>query len=457
MRCLLLLLFSGSLFACDSPQRTVHDVLGDADASGDRDVLPDLTWDVPDVPPDLEDADVADIDAQDVPDATEVPNDPDEHLIMCNRKLVAVQHPWMYSSLFQLEEIDGYRVAYDAQFRSNLETGIEEQLPDLDKTGYGGFGYINSSTEKRYIPVRSIRSLTDPRVDGEYGPWIFSVTDVVTGVTTEWDPGLELLSEDCLNYDLYSGTGRSVMGVWKMADDEGEAVLLCSGDTLDLYKINLNTGTKTVLLRGSLEAPNMIQTSNNPLFQDAGGDFVSILLAWQNTNHKEIRVWNWRTGELLWSFASDELAGLGLVVSEDGWQYYTMREQRNGDWYMRIDGYNVLTGETGSPPIVMENQFRPIPGLPGHPEYVFFNAGDGPMLSSTPTPSGVSHYYLWNRDSDVMRRVTIRPPYPALGCLVNGQAHTTIVYADRFNGCYYRKNLIDAGIMDPLGNLLPEP
>ncbi len=455
MRVFLLLLLSGGLFACDSPQRVLHDVLGDADVSGDRDVELDFTLEVLD----LQDADVADIDAQDVPDATEIPNDPDEHLIMCNRKLVAVQHPWVYSFQRERKEQDGYTISYEVPFRVHLETGIEERLENLEKMSTtGGFTLINSNTQRMYTPLRSLRYLTDPRVDGEYSPWIFSVTDVVTGVTTEWDPGFELLSEDCLNYDLYSGTGRSVMGVWKMADDEGEAVLLCSGDTLDLYKINLNTGTKTVLLRGSLEAPNMIQTSNNPLFQDAGGDFVSILLAWQNTNHKEIRVWNWRTGELLWSFASDELAGLGLVVSEDGWQYYTMREQRNGDWYMRIDGYNVLSGETGSPPVVMENQFRPIPGLPGHPEYVFFNAGDGPMLSSTPTPSGVSHYYLWNRDTDVMRRVTLRPPYPALGCLVNGQAFsTTVVYADRFNGCYYRKNLIDAGLMDPLGNLLPAP
>ncbi|MBU1412847.1 hypothetical protein KKC22_15155 [Myxococcota bacterium] len=449
---LLWLLLAGGLFACDSPHRSVVDVLGDRDVSTDEADCPDS-------------ADVVDVmdvwDSSDIPDATGFPTDPDEHLIVCNRKLVAVSFPWVYYSLRKRVEEDGHTIPFEAPFRFHLETRMEEILPELDKISSGQTAYINANTRKMYTPVRSLRYLDDPLVDGEYGPWILSVTDVVTGVSTEWAPGFELLSEDCQNYDLFSGVGRAVMGVWKISDDESEAVFACWYGPMDIYKMDLRTGEKTHLLRGS-EEPAQFGGTTGWHFQDPGGDFISFTLGyWSTTLADELRVWNWRTGELVWSFSDPALAGILSTPAEDGWVYYTMREPRNGDWYLRIDGYNILTGETGSPPVVMENQLAATPAIQGRPEYIFFMAGDGPITSAEPRlPTGEKHYYLWNRETDIVRRVTRIPISYGNGILALGQnPPQTAIY--QISGgtfpCYYSKNLIDAGIMDPLGNLLPEP
>lgn len=456
MKALLVFLIGAwGLAACDSP----HPVKSDVNNANNA-----INCATPDIPedPDLFDIiDVTDdIDAQDVPDATGIPTDPDEHLIVCDRKLAALHYPWMYYNLLKIIQVDGYYYPFDQQYRFNLETGIEEQLPDRDKSGYGVFSYINPNTQKRYTPGRSIRWRTSPSVDGEYGPWKLTVTDVQTGISQEWDPGVELLSEDCLNYDLYDPNGKAVMSVWKMSDDEREAVFSCEGSNMDVYKVDLLTGERTYFLRGMEEPVVFAKGTTGYSFQDPGGDFIVMAFRWMNFDPMELRVWNWRTGERVFTFSHPELTG-GSPAAEDGWLYYTLREQRGNDWYLKIEGYNFLTGQTGSPPMVMDNTLAPMPAIAGHPEYVFYMAGDGPISSAEPRlPTGETHYYLWNRETDVVRRVTRIPNRYGSGVLALGQdPPQTAVYLSVGGTypCYYAKNLIDAGIMDPLGNLLPEP
>jgi hypothetical protein len=105
--------------------------------------------------------------------------------------------------------------------------------------------------------------------------------------------------------------------------------------------------------------------------------------------------------------------------------------------------------------MVMDNTLAPMPAIAGHPEYLFFMAGDGPISSAEPRlPTGEKHYYLWNRETDVVRRVTRIPNRYGSGVLALGQdPPQTAVYLSAGG----TKNLIDAGIMDPLGNLLPAP
>jgi len=450
---LIFLLFFGSA-ACDSP----HQVKQDIDDNNHHNCNAITTPDVPDI---IDIIDIPDLmDVQDVSQDTEIPTDPDEHLIVCDRKLAALHYPWMYYNLLKKIQVDGYYYPFDQQYRFNLETGIEEQLPDRDKLGYGVFSYINPNTQKRYTPGRSVRYRTSPSVDGEYGTFVLTVTDVQTGISQEWDPGVELLSEDCLNYDLYDPNGHAVMSVWKMSDDEREAVFSCEGSNMDVYKVDLLTGERTYFLRGMEEPVVFAKGTTGYSFQDPGGDFIVMAFRWMNFDPMELRVWNWRTGERVFTFSHPELTG-GSPAAEDGWLYYTLREQRGNDWFLKIEGYNFLTGQTGSPPMVMDNTLVPMPAIAGRPEYVFFMAGDGPISSAEPRlPTGEKHYYLWNRETDAVRRVTRIPNRYGSGVLALGQdPPQTAVYlsAGGTYPCYYAKNLIDAGIMDPLGNLLPGP
>ncbi len=438
--------------ACDSP----HKVKKDIDDNNGCNAI--TTPDVPDV---IDVIDVTDrIDAQDVPDATGIPTDPDEHLIVCDRKLASLHYPWFFYDQSQTHQLDGYTYASATNFRYQIDNRNEEQLAAGGLGGFGGFSYINPATQKKYVAVRSIRWRTSPNVDGEYGPWKLTVTDVPTGVSQEWDPGVELLSEDCLNYDLYDPAGKAAMSVWKISDDESEAVFSCTGSTMDIYKLDLETGEITYLLRGLEELSPFSLTSGGYDYQDTGGVFLSFMLGGYNWT-PEIRVWNWRTGERVWTHAETNLAGIWPLPAEDGWVYYTLREQRGNDWYLKIEGYNFLTGLTGSPPNVMDNNYAADQAILGHPEYVFFMAGDGPISSAEPRlPTGERHYYLWNRETDVVRRVTRIPISYGSGVLALGQDPPQTAVYQRAGGtypCYYSKNLIDAGIMDPLGNLLPEP
>ncbi|MBU1496033.1 hypothetical protein KKF34_04070, partial [Myxococcota bacterium] len=248
-----------------------------------------------------------------------------------------------------------------------------------------------------------------------------------------------MLSEDCLNYDLYSGTGKASLHVWKMSDDETQALLACTTEYgMDIYRYNFTTSDITYLFRGSLESSPVLPDYNGYYFSDLGDNLVSQGLMYSDTGLNEIRAWNWKTGELLWTNDSNNIAGINVKVAEDGWVYYTYIEHLETGNYLNLAAYNVVTGEEGAPPpLVMENIYAAIPAVKGRPELIFFSGGEGPITSSEPRiPTGRKYYYLWDRNTDVVRRLTLLPISYGSGGLVGGQVPPLTAFYSRQGGSY---------------------
>ena len=297
---------------------------------------------------------------------------------------------------------------------------MEETLGESPLACWGRDIYVHPLDGRSYTPVRSIRIhdyLSEDRW-WEFGPWRFEVTELATGATELWTPEVPFLSEDCLAHDeSESGT---VFEVLRMSEDGRRMVLRCMGDQSDLYRLDLETGEVDYLSRGSLEPENYdTALPRGYSFQDDGSDFVSGVFGFfEGTDALwEVRVWNWRTGELVWNLIHTDFSSLSNPTA-DGWIFYGI--DLNGgelpyDW--QLFGENFLTGETLRPPQVMRQVVGAHAGLYERPELVMLLARD------FRTPGGLSRYFLflWDRSTGVTRQVTTVDLHGRQGTLVNGQ------------------------------------
>ncbi|MDA3862250.1 MAG: hypothetical protein PF689_00105 [Deltaproteobacteria bacterium] len=443
-------------FSCESPSNLKPE-------DGSFDELDYHDFDIPDY--DYTDLDIRDADIYDSPDssdATQITEDPHIEFISCDRGQTAFYYPWAYSAHYVLEtREDGYKHAYDLSYRFNFITGQEEERINTDKLGYGYYSYLNQSSQKIYNPGRTIKYVNNPADDGVYGDWTLRVTEVDTWNSFEIYQGHQLLSEDCLARQQNQNTGGSILSVWKMADDETTALFACSADFgSDLYHYDFSSGEINYLLRASEEDYKYNHADHGYSMLDYGGDYISYRFNGINWPTNEIRVWNWKTQELVWVMVDPDLANITPKPSSEGWIYYTKVFENNGSYYLKAEGYNFLTGEIREVPQVMENTLAVLPASTQRPELFIFTAGDGPIDSSEPRlPIGNKYYYIWNHESGVVRRLTLLPISYGVGIILPGQNHPQYAVYQMMGGlypCHYYKDLQAATIIDPQGNLISQ-
>jgi len=419
--------------------------------------------------PDVVDADVPDVVDADVPDVVDVvdagtwdiidePMDPYEHFIEFNKPCFAAHWPWVYYSKSKHVQVGPDQDIFRIRYRYNLETHVEENLGESPLACWGRDIYVHPQDGRSYTPVRSIRihdNLSEDRW-WEFGPWMFEVTELATGATELWTPEVPFLSEDCLAHS--EAEGSTVFEVLRMSEDGRRMVLRCTGDKSDLYRLDLETGEVDYLSRGSLEPENYdTALPRGYFFQDDGSDFVYAAFSFYEGYDAlcEVRVWNWRTGELAWSLIHSDLTSISNPTS-DGWIFYGL-DLTGGvlPYNWQLFGENFLTGETLRPPQVMQQVVGAYAGLHGRSDLVMLLARD------FRTPGGYSRYFLflWDRSTGVTRQVTTVDFHGWQGTLVNGQdPPRTAIYRDASSGDFpraYCKDLAEAGILDDQGNLLP--
>ncbi|MBU1412878.1 hypothetical protein KKC22_15310, partial [Myxococcota bacterium] len=414
--------------------------------------------DVPDVVDIVDVPDVVDIVDAGTWDIIDETSDPYEHFIEFNKPCFAAHWPWVYYSKSKYVYVGPDQDIFRIRYRYNLETHLEENLGESTLACWGRDIYVHPVDGRSYTPVRSIRIheyLSEARW-WEFGPWMFEVTEMATGATQLWTPEVPFMSEDCLAHDeSQSGT---VFEVLRMSEDGRQMVLRCWGDRSDLYRVDLQTGEVDYFSRGSLE-PDGYDTAlpRGYFFQDDGSDFVNGVFIFHDGNGfvRDFRIWNWRTGELVWNLIHSDLTSLSNPTS-DGWFFYGL-DLSGGvhpyDW--QLFGENFLTGETLRPPQVMMQVVAAHAGLWGRPDLVMLLARD------FGDPGGYARYFLflWDRSTGVTRQVTTVDWHGWQGTLVNGQdPASTVIYRDSASGDFpnvYCKDLVEAGIMDDQGNLLP--
>ena len=419
--------------------------------------------------------DVPDHDYEDTEDAT----DPYVKSVYCDdRAEEAVYYPWFYNSkYFDVNEDDGYKHVYDRRFMFNFETGEWTELARRGESGYYGEGCLNKETKHVFKPVRSIQYINNPGEDGIYGDWLIYMTDIETGEGTELDLPVQILSEDCLRTDLYNPNIKSNANIWKVSEDEKEFLLNCATDYgnvyngsdtygYDLYKLNIETGEITYLLKASDytdEYTAGFMGFGGYDFQDFDSDYVAVTIyAQQGTRPNRVMVWNWRTGELVFE-TDDHVSGGSAVVTEDGYLIYNEYETHESDAVrtVHLKMINLETGEEEVVPEVSDNTLSARQALPGRPELITFEAGEGYLNWAPDIPKGKRWYYIWDRNTGIVRRLTPYTVSYGRSELVYGQepAHTILMkmVAGNRSACYFYKDLIESGIMDTDGNLLPPP